>query len=167
MTSSIAAARRTGVARSHAPRHEDHQYRTFFEHNPRPMILFDRDTLQIIAVSDGAIASYGYSREEFQALRTTDLRPREDRQLDSADPRSSRHQRKDGTIFDVEVEREDLVLGGRECRVAICEDVTQRRQGRGEPHRARRQAAATTSARTRLLTAVRRQMRTPTNGVPG
>ena len=43
-------------------------HRLLFEHNPQPMLAYHRATLQIVAASNAAVASYGYSREEFLAL---------------------------------------------------------------------------------------------------
>ena len=42
-----------------------HLYRRLFERNPLPMCLFDDRTLQFLAVSDGALRQYGWSRDEF------------------------------------------------------------------------------------------------------
>jgi len=55
------------------------QYRSLFEHNPQPMFAYDRDTLQIIAVSNSAIAAYGYTGEELLAMTINDLMPAEGR----------------------------------------------------------------------------------------
>ena len=38
------------------------QHRLLFEHNPLPMMVYERKTLRILAVSNAAVASYGYSR---------------------------------------------------------------------------------------------------------
>ena len=54
------------------------QYRLLFEHNPQPMLAYDRATLRIMAVSNAAVAGYGYSREEFLSMTIKDLGPRED-----------------------------------------------------------------------------------------
>ena len=37
------------------------------------MMVYERATLRIVAVSDAAVAGYGYSREEFLALTLRDL----------------------------------------------------------------------------------------------
>ena len=53
-------------------RSSEERYRLLFERNPQPMVAYDRETLQIVAVSDAMVASYGYSREEL--LRDDDRR---------------------------------------------------------------------------------------------
>src|SRR5262245_15624569 len=59
-------------------RESEEQYRLFFEANPEPMWVYDRDTLAILAVNEAAITHYGYSRGEFLEMHITDLRPAED-----------------------------------------------------------------------------------------
>jgi PAS domain-containing protein len=54
------------------------EHRQLFEENPQPLIAYDRHSLQIVAVSNAAVESYGYSREEFLAMTITDVRPPED-----------------------------------------------------------------------------------------
>ena len=46
----------------------------FFKH-PRPMWIFDLETLSFLAVNDAAAAVYGYSREEFATMTVADIRP--------------------------------------------------------------------------------------------
>src|SRR2546430_9324039 len=54
------------------------QYRALFQSTPYPMWVFDLETHRVLAVNGAAIKHYGYSREEFLALRIEDLRPAED-----------------------------------------------------------------------------------------
>ena len=102
------------------------QHRLFFEHNPLPMVVYDRATLRIVAVSNSAVAAYGYSREEFLAMTLRELSPPEDvaaleryitTHLGAERPGpheiARRHRRKDGTLIDVEIHGDDLDLAGR------------------------------------------------------
>src|SRR5439155_8702877 len=76
------------------------------------MWVFDLETHRVLAVNGAAITHYGYSREEFLALRIEDLRPAEDipalhRHLTTmpADYHAAgiwRHRKKDGTLIEVE-----------------------------------------------------------------
>jgi len=59
-------------------RASEEQHRLLFEANPNPAWMFDVETMQFVAVNAAAIRHYGYSREEFLAMRTTDIRPVED-----------------------------------------------------------------------------------------
>ena len=84
-----------------------HLYRRLFERNPLPMCLFDDRTLQFLAVSDGAVRQYGWTREELCRMSLRDIRPPElvaafERAvMDESETvlHTSRHRRKDGSEF--------------------------------------------------------------------
>jgi len=156
------------------------QYRLLFEHNPQPMVVYDRETLAIVAVSNSAVANYGYSREEFVSLTIRDLVPAED--LPEADrfledlasggagglvSRPWRHHFKDGTIIDVEVTSDELSLDGRACRLVLCQDVTERKRATAELAIARDQAVEASNMKSAFLANVSHEIRTPMNGVIG
>jgi len=52
----------------------DESFRLLFDSNPMPMWLMDLQTLRFLAVNDAAIAHYGYPRDEFMRMTTSDLR---------------------------------------------------------------------------------------------
>ncbi|MEO7478548.1 MAG: PAS domain-containing protein, partial [Lysobacteraceae bacterium] len=54
------------------------EYRFLFEHNPLPMCVYDRHTLQILAANDAMTQHYGYTREELLAANMIDIRPAEE-----------------------------------------------------------------------------------------
>lgn len=107
-----------------------------FEKSPRPMRIFDRETLQYLAVNDAAVALYGYTREEFLTLTVKDTRhPDEhDELLESFDkpegylmhfePR--RHLKKSGEVLVAEVVIQDILFQGRRARVSLTIDITER-----------------------------------------
>jgi diguanylate cyclase (GGDEF)-like protein/PAS domain S-box-containing protein len=47
----------------------------FFRLNPIPMWVFDPDSLRFLEVNDAAVARYGYTRDEFQAMTLEQIRP--------------------------------------------------------------------------------------------
>ena len=49
-------------------------YRALFERHPSPMWLNDLETLRFLTVNEAAIASYGYSREEFLSMTIDEIR---------------------------------------------------------------------------------------------
>jgi len=59
-------------------RESEHQYRLIFDENPIPMWVFDHETLAFLEVNDAAVKSYGYSRDEFLAMRLKDIRVSDD-----------------------------------------------------------------------------------------
>jgi PAS domain S-box-containing protein len=104
-----------------------------FDKNPSPMVIFDRDSLQIIKVNEAACAQYGYSREEFRDLDLTQIRPKEDipiliEDLQKTDPvdRKSvyRHLTKDGEIFYAKIRSQKMTVNGRSLQLAVIDDVT-------------------------------------------
>jgi diguanylate cyclase (GGDEF)-like protein/PAS domain S-box-containing protein len=115
-------------------------YHALFEANPLPMYIYDADTLRFMAVNAAALAHYGYSREEFLSMATTDLRPVEDipallaeiseiRIAGHAGFHKSpvrRHRKKDGSIIYVESAKELLTLNNRQAICVLVNDVTER-----------------------------------------
>jgi PAS domain S-box-containing protein len=157
------------------------EHRLLFEQNPQPMLAYDRKTLQIVAVSNAVVARYGYTREELLAMTIKDIRPPEDVKrllhyldlhgganwvgLAAAHP--GRHQYKDGTIIEVEVTSDSLTFAGRDCRIAVCPDVTERNKATAELAVARDEAIEASNTKSAFLANVSHEIRTPMNGVIG
>jgi two-component system cell cycle sensor histidine kinase/response regulator CckA len=113
----------------------EEQYRLLFEDNPHPMWVYDPETLAFLAANRTAVLQYGYSREEFLAMKVLDLHPPEDLpalleelsrvgHLDRVD--TGKHRKKDGTIIDVEITGRSLIFAGRRARIALGQDITER-----------------------------------------
>ena len=64
-------------ARDQLRRAQD-EYRFLFDHNPLPLCVYDRLTLDILAVNDAMAQHYGYAREELLAKNMIDIRPPEE-----------------------------------------------------------------------------------------
>jgi PAS domain S-box-containing protein len=150
------------------------QHRLLFEHSPQPMLAYERNTLQLIAVSNAAVAAYGYSREQFLAMTINDLVPAEDAAVAEGLQSSGfegaqqwRHRSKDGTIIDVEITTGDLRLDGHDCRVALCLDVTERNRDAAELAAARDQAVEASNMKSIFLANISHEIRTPMTGVLG
>jgi hypothetical protein len=112
------------------------RFRQMVSSNPLPMWVFDRETLKFLEVNDTAIRNYGYSREEFLQMKTTDILPPEesgasqDIQALNYKPRNRmtrRHRLKSGAIIECEVETQVIEFGGRLAELVIAVDVTQRK----------------------------------------
>ncbi|HEU4587197.1 MAG TPA: PAS domain S-box protein [Gemmatimonadales bacterium] len=80
-------------------------FRAIFEHNPLPMWVYDRETLQFLAVNAAAVERYGYTAEQFLRMTIRDIRP-----------------------LDVEVSAHDLTFAGRAARLVMAHDATARRR---------------------------------------
>lgn len=61
-----------------ALRKSEDQYRNLFDNNPASILIWDLEHFTIMEVNETAIQIYGYSRTEFLAMRTLDLRSPED-----------------------------------------------------------------------------------------
>ncbi|HUA38793.1 MAG TPA: PAS domain S-box protein [Candidatus Sulfopaludibacter sp.] len=120
-------------------RRSEKQYRLLFQDNPNPMWVFDLETLAFLEVNKSAIQHYGYSHEEFLAMKMSDLRQVEKGDASKAaalgDAGSNhiwKHRRKDGALIDVEVVWSPMAFRNRFSALAMVKDVTERR--RNEHH---------------------------------
>ncbi|MGO9272247.1 MAG: PAS domain S-box protein [Terriglobia bacterium] len=140
----IAARKQAEEARQQS----EARFRLLFANNPLPMWAFDVETLQFLEVNDAAVVHYGYSRDEFLAMRIADIRPAEDvaALLESMRTRGPgleaggewRHRLKDGRMINVEIISNILDWGGRKAELVVALDVTERKRA----EEARRESAA-------------------------
>ena len=125
------------------------RYGMLFESNPQPMWVFEVDTLAFLEVNEAATRHYGYSREEFLSMSIMDILPPEDAPglhhgLErTGAPRSdvalAQHQRKDGTIVDMELVSHEMELGGRRARLVLATDISERTRTRAALHQSEEQ----------------------------
>ncbi|PWT92218.1 MAG: hypothetical protein C5B55_06805, partial [Blastocatellia bacterium] len=121
-----------------ALRKSEAQYRLLFESNPHAMWVYDRKTHRFLAVNDAAIQHYGYSRAEFLSMTIKDIRPPTDVEilrdyLTNENPQFNyagewRHQKKDGTIINVEITSNRLDFEGKEAVFVLANDITERKR---------------------------------------
>jgi PAS domain S-box-containing protein len=131
----------------HEAREADRRYRLLFDANPQPMWVFDVGTLEFLAVNGAAIRHYGYSRAEFLSMNIMDIRPAEDApglpMATQPGPRQeaafTRHQRKDGTVMDVELVSHELEMDGRRARLVLATDISDRARTRAALHHSEEQ----------------------------
>lgn len=117
-----------------AARGEVNLYREIVQH-ARDIILVMHVDGRIIEANDAAVQAYGYSREELLAMAVTDLRAPESRLMAREQMRDAfvegaffetYHQRKDGSIFLVEVSSNRLFTGSEEGLVSVVRDISGR-----------------------------------------
>jgi|GEM_PF-2301959 len=106
----------------------------FFRSHPQPMLVYDPDTLRILAANAAAVTHYGYPEDEFTSLTLLDIRPAEEvermltaragREPPYVVPGTFRHQRKDGTAFDAVVSVFAVRFRGAPARLVLVADVT-------------------------------------------
>ena len=114
----------------------DGPYRLLFERNPRPMWVYDVETLVFLAVNLAAVAQYGYSGNEFLRMTIRDICVAQDipalldiiaRQCEGLEKSSKcKHYKKDGSVIDVEITSSDMDWSGRSARLLSATDITER-----------------------------------------
>ena len=116
-------------------RESEERYRGLFDVNPLPMWVLDPTSLDFLAVNRAAVEAYGYSEEEFLAMKVSDIRPPEDiptllKHLAESEGSShrylTRHRRKNGTVFPVEIDSGSFTISGRPARLVVAHDVSER-----------------------------------------
>jgi PAS domain S-box-containing protein len=132
-----------------AAQEADERYGMLFGSNPQPMWVFDAETLAFLAVNDAAVRHYGYNREEFLSMTIMDLLPPEDAPglhhglertgLQRGDVALAQHQRKDGTIVDMELVSHEMELDGRRARLVLATDISERTRTRAALHQSEEQ----------------------------
>ena len=120
----------------------EERHRLIFHANPQPMFVYDLESLRFLAVNQAAIQTYGFSEAEFLAMTIREIRvvgeiPRLETFLKSLPPGKKTfgvwpHRKKSGEIFYAEVSSDELVFGGCPARIAVVNDITERRRAEEE-----------------------------------
>jgi diguanylate cyclase (GGDEF)-like protein/PAS domain S-box-containing protein len=112
-------------------------YRDLFLRHPQPMWVFELASLRFLDVNETACAVYGYTREQFLDMTTSEIRPAADRRLHfefvqaidakvPATPTLWRHKKADGTVFYADVTSQSIDFHGTPARIVIATDATAR-----------------------------------------
>ncbi|WP_221067147.1 PAS domain-containing hybrid sensor histidine kinase/response regulator [Methylomagnum ishizawai] len=127
--------------------------------------------------SDSFIRMLGYSREQAANLRVSDwdahFTPHELRtllpELIAGGGRvfETRHRRRDGTMFDVEISAIGLELEGQPFLFASSRDITERKRHERELVEAKREAESASQAKSAFLATMSHEIRTPMNAILG
>lgn len=137
----------------------EQRYRDMFEYNPQPMWLFEHGSLEFLAANRAAMQAYSYSREDLSGMRLPDLWPEPDRPAlmkalaegpaEVEIPSECRHQKRDGSVFDVKLTSRNLLFDGRRAAMLLTEDLTERKRAEQQTaafsELARRLSAATSA----------------------
>jgi PAS domain S-box-containing protein len=122
-------------------RESEARFRTFVDHATDAFFLHD-DQLTVIDVNRQACESLGYSREDLIGMHPRDF----DVGLDEASVArlaervgagetvtfESRHRRKDGTVFPVEIRARRFPQGEHRLRYSLVRDITERKRAEAE-----------------------------------
>jgi PAS domain S-box-containing protein len=132
-----AAAFAWNLARHHAMRLRDSRehYRLLFDSHPHPMVVYDAETLRVLAANEAVERQYGYTQHELASLNIRDFRePTSVAELEKPEFRSAEplgrvetvHVRRDGTSLPVEVFWHEVSYLGRRARLAAAIDISAR-----------------------------------------
>jgi PAS domain S-box-containing protein len=120
-----------------ALRESEARFRTFVDHAIDTFILHNQDGI-VLDVNRNACESLGYSRDEligmtpfdFDADLNTVTWQRYGERLKAGDfvTFESRHRRKDGTVFPVEIRVREFCQGGRRLFISLSRDITERKR---------------------------------------
>jgi len=111
----------------------EHKYRLLFTQNPMPMWMISIPERDFLDVNPSAINFYGYSREEFLNMNIRDIRPAEEvPKLSGLTERPPgiynagvwTHQKKDGSLVQVNIVTHDIFYEGQNCKLVLSIDVT-------------------------------------------
>ncbi len=113
------------------------RYRMLFETSPLPMWVVDDETIGFLAVNDAAVRLYGYSREEFLAMRATRFLPHS--RGASVFRGVFRHARKSGEPLDVDAVGHLVGWRGRPARLVVINDISERLRAQAALERVNRE----------------------------
>jgi two-component system, cell cycle sensor histidine kinase and response regulator CckA len=119
-----------------ALRASEERYRVLFDQSPLPKFLYDHETRRYLMVNAAAIATYGYSRDEFLSMTLDDLQPAADvggvanlvATLEAGVNKigAYRHKKKNGRNIDVDITLQKFFMAERPCVLAVALDTTER-----------------------------------------
>ena len=115
----------------------EQNHRLLFNQNPHPMLIFDPETLSIMAVNDTTVDKYGYAREELLHMTLKGLRPKEEvpflmKNLHNEQITRGIHQLKNGTLIYVDITAKDITYNNKPARLVLIQDVTARIEAENE-----------------------------------
>ncbi|MDE3125847.1 MAG: PAS domain S-box protein [Bacteroidota bacterium] len=117
---------------------QEEKYKQLFDTNPTSIFVWDIHTLEILDMNNTAIQEYGYSRKELLHMTILDLRPSSEhihlhqflQQFKQSSERKHvqvwQHQRKDGSIMQMEIASHKIKYEGRDCVMGIGTNITEK-----------------------------------------
>ncbi len=121
-----------------ALRESELRFRTFVDHAADALFVQDEERHKVLDVNRQACESLGYTREELIGMVPHDFDPGADaallrwiqERLEAGEVSTfeTRHRRKDGTVFPVEVRVRPFQHGGSRLHLALARDISERKR---------------------------------------
>lgn len=114
------------------------RYSDLFQLSPLPMWVYDLESFSFLNINKAAVTHYGYSDDEFLAMKIHDIRPSEDSQQTEEfisnirngmmlNPKNIfRHKKKNGELIFVEATINPLIFNGKDAVLVLVNDITDR-----------------------------------------
>jgi PAS domain S-box-containing protein len=121
-----------------ALRESEEQYSELFHLSPLPMYVFELESLKFLDVNEAFVKHYGYSRDELLLMNIRQIRPASEIAVlerglldDSPSQKNEnigiyKHLKKDGEIIQVEIQSNFIHYQGKNAKVTIAIDVTEK-----------------------------------------
>lgn len=110
------------------------RYRTLFDLSPTPMFTYDDTTFKFAQINKAALTFYGYTLDEMMQLDVIKIRPDynmpdtinniQERRNSQSYKVQTVHQKKDGTVVNVQVYNNKINVDGKDLRLAQVTDLT-------------------------------------------
>jgi len=125
----------------------EERYRHLFDNNPVPMLIYDRNTYLLLSINEAFIKQYGYSKDEILSMHLQDLYPEKEKNAivelakelhGYAYAGEWHHLLKNGTIITIIATSHDILYTGKNARIAVITDITERKLAEEEIKKANR-----------------------------
>ncbi len=150
------------------------RYQMLSERSRDIMLFIHPEGYRIIEANEAAVRAYGYPREQLLGMSLVNLRAAETLEdLPEQFAKANRegllletaHRRRNGETFPVEISAQGADVGGERLVLSIIREITDRKRLEADLARQSQLAEESSRHKTRLLTALSHDARTPLNAV--